>query len=189
VNNARSLLVGVVLLAGLVSGCGLIRGETGPLATVHRGEVVKSATAVGSVGSGPSAFVQFDQPEAKIIQPGTQAVLAFSGVPGLQLTGVVTQVNPQHSAIAQKMIYRVGIKIPVEDARLKPGDWVRATVSVLRLPNVLVVPNAAVRAEKATTYVLTEDGRKLAFTPGVVGDDLTEVRSGLDDGTQVRLKQ
>jgi hypothetical protein len=32
------------------------------------------------------------------------------------------------------------------------------------------------------------DGRRLPFTPGAVGDDLTEVREGLSDGQPIRMR-
>lgn len=179
-------VVAAMLLAGTITACSLF-GPPVPLGTVHQGMVSKSTVALGSLSAGPEAIVSFDQPDAHLITAGEPAVLTFEAIPGLQVIGTVKVIVSIRSNIVQKTIYQATIEIAGGDPRMKPGQNVRASVATFSVPNVLVVPNAAVHSEDAGSYVTSADGDRLAFTPGAVGDDVTEVRGGLSDGQQVRL--
>ena len=91
-----ALTVGVILLAGLSTACGLV-GYDGPIGTVHQGMVSKSTVALGSLAEGPVAIVPFDQPDANLVKVGEPAVLTFEAVPGLQVIGTVQVIVPFHS--------------------------------------------------------------------------------------------
>ena len=182
-----ALAIGVILLAGMSTACGLL-GYDGPIGTVHVGMVSKSTVALGSLAVGPVAIVPFDQPDASLVKVGEPAVLTFEAVPGLQVIGTVQVIVPIRSNIVQKTIYQATIGMAGGDPRMKPGQNVRASVATFSVPNVLVVPNAAIHAEDGASYVTGANGDKLVFTPGAVGDDVTEVKGGLTDGQQIRLK-
>ena len=68
------------------------------------------------------------------------------------------------------------------------AQFVRATVVASTVPNVLVVPTAAVHYDKGEVFVTSADGDKIQFTPGAVGEDNTEVRSGLTAGQRVQTQ-
>jgi HlyD family secretion protein len=169
------------------TACGLLP-YNGPIGTVHRGMVTKSSVALGSLSVGPAAIIPFDQPDAKLIKVGEPAVLTFEAVPGLQMIGTVQAIVPIQSNIVQKTIYQATIGISGNDPRMKPGQNVRASVATFSVANVLVVPNSAIHSEDAGSYVTGTNGDRLPFQPGAVGDEVTEVRGGLTDGQQVRLK-
>lgn len=171
----------------MTTACGLF-GYSGPIGTVHQGVVSKSTVALGSLSAGPVAIIPFDQPDAKLIKVGEPAVLTFEAVPGLQVIGTVQAIVPIRSNIVQKTIYQATIGITTGDPRMVPGQNVRASVATFTVPNVLVVPNEAIHSEDAGSFVTDPGGAKLPFTPGAIGDDVTEVRAGLTDGQQVRLK-
>ena len=184
----RSVLTaGAVLLAGISTACGLF-GYSGPIGTVHQGMVTKSSVALGSLSAGPVAIIPFDSPDSNLIKIGEPAVLTFESIPGLQVIGTVQAIVPIRSNIVQKTIYQATIGITVADPRMKLGQNVRASVASFSVPNVLVVPNEAVHSENAGSYVTGPNGDRLPFDPGAVGDEVTQVRSGLTDGQQVRLK-
>jgi HlyD family secretion protein len=180
-------MVGAILLTGISAACGLL-GYNGPIGTVHQGMVSKSTVALGSLAEGPVAIVPFDQPDAKLVKVGEPAVLSFEAIPGLQVIGTVQVIVPIRSNIVQKTIYQATIGISGGDPRMKPGQNVRASVATFSVPNVLVVPNAAIHYDDSGGTVTGANGDRLPFTPGAVGDDVTEVRGGLTDGQQVRLK-
>jgi HlyD family secretion protein len=171
----------------MCTACGLF-GYNGPIGTVHQGMVTKSTVALGSLAAGPVAIIPFDQPDAKLVKVGEPAMLTFEAVPGLQVIGTVAAIVPIQSNIVQKTIYQATIGISAADPRMKPGQNVRASVASFSVPNVLVVPNRAVHSENAGSYVTGANGDRLPFEPGAVGDDVTEVRGGLTDGQQIRLK-
>jgi HlyD family secretion protein len=171
----------------LSSACGLLP-YNGPIGTVHRGTVTKSSVALGSLSVGPAAIIPFDQPDAKLIKVGEPAVLTFEAVPGLQVIGTVQAIVPIRSNIVQKTIYQATIGMSTNDPRMKPGQNVRASVATFSVPDVLVVPNSAIHSQDSGSFVTGSNGDRIRFTPGAVGDDVTEVRDGLTDGQQVRLR-
>jgi hypothetical protein len=74
------------------------------------------------------------------------------------------------------------------DARLRNGRTAQAAVVTEELRDVLVVPSAAVRRQgrQSTVTVLGFDGPRIVpFQPCVVGDDTTQVVSGLTAGDEV----
>ena len=67
---------------------------------------------------------------------------------------------------------------------------VNATVTVAQAASVLVVPNAAVHTTNGTSTVTVYSGGQQVSTevdPGLVGDTLTEIKGGLNEGDQVVL--
>jgi HlyD family secretion protein len=182
-----ALAFGALLLLGASTACDP-PWQRSALGTVHPGTVSKSIASIGSLSVGPVALIPFDQPGSDLVKPGQPVQLSFESVPGLHLIGTVKDVVPIRSAIAQKIIYHAVVEIAGADARVRPGQYVRAVVATESVPNALVVPNDAVRPDGAASYVTSADGTRLTFTPGLVGDDVTEVRGGLSEGQQVRLR-
>ncbi|KKT16388.1 MAG: hypothetical protein UV99_C0014G0005 [Parcubacteria group bacterium GW2011_GWC1_43_61] len=88
------------------------------------------------------------------------------------------------------------------DDRIKPGMSVSAAIITEAKPNVLLVPNSAVKSQNRTSYVEIVDGddKSLALTANVSGtilnnsprrqqieigtasDEFTEITSGLNEG-------
>jgi len=64
---------------------------------------------------------------------------------------------------------------------------------VADLENVLVVPNSAVieQGGRSVVTVPGPDGKpaQVQFQPGLVGDDNTQVQSGLNEGQEIQLPQ
>lgn len=183
----RSVLAAcALLLMGSATACDSSPWERTEIAVVHPGSVTRTVAAIGSMSAG-DALIPFDQPGSELVKIGQPVELSFESVPGLNLTGKVRGLNPVRSSIAQKVIYHATVDIPGDDPRLKAGQYVRAVVQLVLVPDALVVPNGAVRSEGADTFVTGPDGNRVGFTPGAVGDEETEVRDGLTNGQQVRL--
>jgi multidrug efflux pump subunit AcrA (membrane-fusion protein) len=79
------------------------------------------------------------------------------------------------------------------DPRLKSGQTAEAGVLTSSQENVLVVPNSAVIKQGNGSFVNVAgpDGKPVLhqFQPGLVGDDNTQVLSGLNEGEQIMLPQ
>jgi HlyD family secretion protein len=79
------------------------------------------------------------------------------------------------------------------DPRLRDGQTALADVVVESVDNVLRVPSAAVRREGSGTVVDVrgEDGQPVPtpFEAGTVGDQYTQVISGLREGQELLLPQ
>lgn len=160
--------------------------ERSEVAVVHPGALTRNIAVIGSMATG-DALIPFDQPGSEMITVGTPVELSFESVPGLQLTGRVKSLNPLRSNIAQKIIYHAVVSIPGNDPRLRAGQYVRAVVRQTLVSDAVLVPNGAVGMDGGQSYVIDADGERRVFTPGLVGDAETEVKSGLTSGQQVRL--
>jgi hypothetical protein len=191
--------LGVVLFAAVMIGLIAVARHTvhvpppppPPLTgTVTRGEVTRKLITIGSMGGGDAAVVAVGDDVWTRVQVGQRARLMADVVPGLDLAAKVQNVSPYVTIINQQRGYHyVNIELtdPV-DPRLSPSQTVRVIITTLDVPDVLVVPNTAVATEGGRSIVTGVDGRQLPFTPGAVGDDLTEVRGGLTDGQPIRMR-
>jgi HlyD family secretion protein len=133
----------------------------------------------------------YNEADAATITPNQKVEVAVDALPDLPLTGTVLSVAPTGTAISGVVSYYVTMIVSGKDARLKDGQTVRATVVTDEVPNVLTVPSAAVRQEngRSTVTVLDENGAEVAvpFEAGMVGQERTQVVSGLREGQRVVL--
>ncbi len=84
--------------------------------------------------------------------------------------------------------YYATISLDQTDKNLKEGMTSNATVIVSTASNAIVVPNLAITRLGGQAYVTVyQNGQEVqtAIETGVVGDQYTEVTSGLNAGTQV----
>jgi RND family efflux transporter MFP subunit len=84
--------------------------------------------------------------------------------------------------------YRVRMRIPNEDHRLRAGIFARVEIQPAPKEGVLLVPREAIRSEAARTRVLVvRDGQAVAMpvTLGLVSDDDAEILAGLEVGDPV----
>ena len=132
--------------------------------------------------------VPFEESDAVRVAPDQRVNVSFDAVPDLTLPGTVTAVSPSASALSGVISYYATVALNGSDPRLRNGLTAQAAVLTNAVDDVLTVPNAAVRREgaRSTVTVLGFDGpRVVEFQPGVVGDDRTQVLSGLSVGDEV----
>ena len=112
----------------------------------------------------------------------------FDGIPDLTLPGTVTAVSPSATALSGVISYYATVTLAQGDPRLKNGQTAQAAVLTTELDDVLSVPNSAVhrQGDRTTVTVQQFDGqRTVEFQAGVVGDERTQVLSGLTAGDEV----
>ena len=158
--------------------------------TVVRGEVTKKLITIGSAGGGDNAVFIVGDDVWTQVQVGQPVVLMVDVIPGLEMAGRVQVVSPYQTVINQQRGYHyVNVEILGDvDPRVVPSQTMRGIITTLDVPNVLVVPNSAIKTDGGQSYVTGTDGVRHQFTPGAVGDDLTEVRAGLTDGEPIRMR-
>jgi multidrug efflux pump subunit AcrA (membrane-fusion protein) len=103
-----------------------------------------------------------------------------------RIQGVVDTISPAADPRSQGYL----IKVAVRNAggSLRPGMFARASFPIEERADVLVVPNSAVVTETGVDYVYAVmDGvvNKKAVETGIATDTVTEITSGLEDGTPV----
>jgi HlyD family secretion protein len=141
---------------------------------------------------GAEAFqlvVPFEESDATRIAPNQNVDVTFSAVPDLVRHGTVLAVAPAATATSGVVGYYVTVVLTETDPRLRDGQTADVAVHVDEVRDVPAVPNAAVRRDANGTSVVVVglDGaqRTVRFQAGVVGDDLTQVVSGLTVGDEV----
>jgi HlyD family secretion protein len=166
----------------------------------------------GNGGNGPSAtrpgggafivlnnlntfqvVVPFEESDAPRLAPDQRVDVTFDAVPDLTRHGTVLSVAPGGTAISGVTNYYATIVLTDSDPRLRAGQTAQTAVLVNVLDNVLMVPNSAVIRQGGRTLVNTPgpDGKPVPvpFRAGMVGDDSTQVLSGLREGQPILTPQ
>jgi HlyD family secretion protein len=133
--------------------------------------------------------VPFEQSDAAQIAADQNVDVTFDAVPDLVRHGTVLAVGPAATSTSDVVSYYVTVLLTETDARLHDGQTAQAAVHTSEMRDVPAVPNAAVHRQggQTTVTVIASDGSQqtVPFQAGVVGDDLTQVVSGLTVGDQV----
>ncbi len=136
-----------------------------------------------------TAVVPFQELDAANIVAGQTVRLGVDALPDLDVTGTVKSIAPSGTALTGTMSYYVTIGLDSNDKRIKEGMSVHAAIATQERKDVLSVPNGAVHAENGQSVVTLVDSsgqqRTVTFAAGLVGQDRTEVVSGLSEGDQV----
>ncbi|MDQ2706659.1 MAG: biotin/lipoyl-binding protein [Actinomycetota bacterium] len=135
-------------------------------------------------------FVESDAAKVSVNQP---VEVTFDAIPDLTRQGKVLSIAPAGTDISGVTNYYATVVLTETDPRLRDGQTAAANVLTSSKDNVLVVPNNAVTKQGGKSFVSTPGpgGQPVQtpFQPGVVGDDKTEVLSGLSEGQEIILPQ
>lgn len=135
--------------------------------------------------------VPFEESDASRVAPNQRVEVRFDAIPDLVRKGTVLAIAPGGTSISGVTNYYATILLAETDPRLTAGQTAEVAVLVEQTPAVLVVPNSAVIADNGRTFVLTPgpEGQPVQapFQAGAVGDEGTEVVSGLREGQQILL--
>lgn len=138
--------------------------------------------------------VPFEESDAARVQPGQGVDVTVDAVPGLTVPASVLAVAPTGADVSGIVNYYATVVLNRNDPQLRDGQTADAAVRVESVENVLRVPSSTVRTEEGRRVVSVPgvdggDPVTTPFTPGAVGDEYTEVRSGLREGQEVLLPQ
>jgi HlyD family secretion protein len=137
--------------------------------------------------------VPFEESDAAKVAPNQKVQITFDALPDLTRDGTVLSVAPGGVDISGVTNYYATILLTDTDPRLRSGQTAEAGVLASDLDNVLVVPNSAVIKQGSRSFVNVPgpDGKpaQVQFQPGLVGDDNTQVLSGLTEGQEIQLPQ
>ena len=139
--------------------------------------------------------VPFEESDAARVAVNQSVEVTVDAIPDLQAQGTVLSIGPSGTSSSGIVEYYATIVLAEgSDSRLRDGQTALADVLVETVDNVLRVPSAAVRRDAAgatSVDVLGEDGQAVAtpFVAGTVGDEYTQVNSGLREGQELLLPQ
>ncbi len=151
------------------------------------------------------AEVSLNEVDIAQVKTGQKATLTFDAIPGLTITGQVAEVDTVGTVSQGVVTYNLKIGFDTQDERVKPGMSVSAAIVTDAKPNVLLIPNSAVKTQANTQYVelpsdsdrnaalaanvsgiiLKNPTRRQTIQTGTANDEFTEVVSGLNEGDLV----
>jgi len=187
---------------GEASGTTPVAPGTG--ARIPESSSLASSESGGSGQNGSTAFitlnnidsfqlvVPFEESDAARIAPNQQVEVTVDAIPDLRAPATVLSIAPAGAPSSGIVQYNATIVLREgSDPRLRDGQTALADVVTDSVDNVLRVPSATVRREGAGTVVDVAggDGQPVAtpFEAGAVGDEYTQVLSGLREGQELLL--
>jgi len=156
-----------------------------------KGDSVSSASIlVTLITRQKLAEISLNEVDVAKIKVGQKATLTFDAVPDLTITGQVAEVDAVGTVSQGVVTYTVKISFDTQDDRVKPGMSVSAAIVTEAKPNVLLVPNSAIKSQGDMAYVEifageTQAPRRQTVQIGLSNDTMTEVTNGLKEGDQV----
>ncbi|WP_406290059.1 efflux RND transporter periplasmic adaptor subunit [Embleya sp. NBC_00896] len=178
--------------SGSSSGAGGASGSTGGQG--QSGSSGSSTTASGFVvlanPTGMQTKVSFSEADAGKVEAGQPATVTLNVDSTVRLNARVVSVNPlpDGGASAGSVKYGATIALEGDVSSLRTGQTANISVIVAVAENALQVPSAAVTGTGATASVrVLSNGveQRRTVTVGVVGDQTTQIVSGLAEGDEI----
>ena len=138
-----------------------------------------------------------DEIDIGVLAPGQEAVITLETWPDVDIPGEIVSIAPSAGSDSDSLVtYDVQINLEEpSDLSILVGMTANARLITANSENVLLVPNAAVTADrKAGTYWVNRvtgevDGQpeteKVEIGVGLKDSDFTQITSGLSEGDQV----
>lgn len=133
------------------------------------------------------ALNEVDIPKVK---SGQTVELTLDPFPGEKFNGVVTHVDSLGTNNAGVVTYNVVVEITNPKDTIRPAMTANVDIHVDKAENVLTVPNSAVKPYegKRAVQVIDPETNTAKYIPvetGIKSPERTEIKSGVDEGTQV----
>ena len=191
--NALSAQKQTTLVSPAAGTIASISAAVGESAGGSTGSSSSDSSSTGFISlvdlQGPEVVANFSETDAAKIKPGQAATITVDALPNKQLAAHVVSIDTTETVVSNVVTYGVTLVLDRTTPALKPGMTVSAAVIVSKRDGVLHVPNAAVRtaggASTVTVVNAKGDQTQRSVTIGIVGDDATEIVSGLKEGDKV----
>ncbi len=172
---------------------------------VDEGETVSANTPLlRIVELDPITVVFFiTERDYALLQPGQPASLTTDAYPGESFGGTIERIAPVFRESTRQAQVEVQVKNPL--LKLKPGMFVRVTVTLERADNTTIVPEQALvtRNGESGLFLVSADGKTVRWqpvTPGIRQGDRVQIAGQpitgqvvtlgqqlLDDGSPIRI--
>ena len=188
---------------------------TSPIDGVVLSKEVEEGQTVASSFNTPTLFkiakdltdmrviANVDEADIGEVKEGQRVTFNVDAFPNDMFSGTVTQVRQQATTESNVVTYEVVIGAPNEDLKLKPGLTANVTIYTMELKDALAIPSKALHFKPseamlndgetitdcdAPKKVWTKEGpniKALAVETGITNGMLTEIKSGLKEGTKI----
>jgi multidrug efflux pump subunit AcrA (membrane-fusion protein) len=121
---------------------------------VQTNDNASSGTAVATLITNETyAELSLNEVDAAKVKAGQKVSLTFDAVDGLTIPGTVAEIDSVGTVSSGVVTYDVKISFDKQDARVKPGMTVNATITTDSADNVLIVPASAVTTTGGRSFV------------------------------------
>lgn len=186
----------IVAVNGVVGQTVSGGGTSGSSGTSSTGSSASSASSSSSSSplitltdlSTLQVVAGFAEADAGKIQVGQPASISLNALPTQQIAGQVSYVQVTSTVVSNVVTYNVTVNLTSPPAGVKPGMTANVSVVVVHHDNVLHVPTADVSARAGgSTVTVIQGGKQVtqAVTVGLVGDQSTEITSGVTEGETI----
>lgn len=187
-------------ISGYVTSLNVQNGDqVGGGSTSRSGTAASSSSSSGSSSapviisdlSSLHAVVQIAETDRPKVKIGQRASVTFNALTDLTISGRVVSIDAVGTSAQNVVTYNVTIDFDVQDKRVSPAMTAAASIVTSVRPDVLLVPNAAVKtATDGSNYVqvlanANATPTNVTVTVGAAGDTQTEITSGVKEGDEV----
>jgi HlyD family secretion protein len=119
---------------------------------------------------------------------GNTVTLQFDAIPGVTLRGHVDLIAPTATIAQGVSNYPVTVILDSKNAKVRPGMSTNVTIITEQKPNVLILPNRAIKTQGRNRVVgQLQNGvtNWLPVTVGASNDTVSEITKGVEEGQEV----
>jgi len=149
-----------------------------------------STSALIQIGDVSRLWVVCDVDETDIgqVTKDQKVTVKVDAYPSLLIDGKVIRIDPQAKVEQNVTLIPVTVEIAEPDIRFLPGMNATCEFIVDEATSVVTVPNEALKESDGIYKVMVKNGAKpkeVEVEVGLAGPDVTEIRSGLNEGEEV----
>lgn len=156
---------------------------------LEKGDSISPSTVLGIlITKQKIAEISLNEIDAARIKTGQKAALTFDAIPELTISGEVAEIDAIGTISQGVVTYNIKIAFDTQDERVKTAMSVSAAIITEAKPDVLLVPNSAIKQQNDGYYVEIFAGetesprRRQVVQTGLSNDTETEIISGLNEG-------
>lgn len=159
---------------------------------VEAGQMVSSGTLVAMIVDMDEVKINIDISERDIshVKEGQEVTAKIKSLNNREVKGELTSLAP--AADLRTQTFKAEIRIDNEDRAIKPGMFAEVSLKSVSVDNVVAVPSRAILQSGAHYIAYVIDENDIAsvreVTMGLIGEDFTEIKSGLKEGDIVVVK-
>lgn len=160
---------------------------------VSEGEIASGIVVELADLNSLEVVLSVDEVDIGLLSVGQKAVLNLESWPDTDIAGEISAIAPNATANNNATVtYDVHISMAQTDLPVLLGMTANADLITAEKENVLLVPNAAIQANRANgTYSVNRliDGevKSVPVTIGLRDDQFTEITSGLNEGDELLI--
>jgi HlyD family secretion protein len=161
---------------------------------LHVGDTLGPTFAAGTLADTSSYHIDVNVDETEISQLalGQKARITLDAFPDKQFEGKLIRINFLGSSVQGIVNYIVRVEMSPTDLPVKPLMTAAVNIVVNHKDGAMLVPSRAIKRDKQGKYVeilRNNVVNRVNITTGLVGDENTEVLSGLAEGDEVIISK